>query len=128
MKITCIMCTAKRMIPSGSHSTHFESFLIVSTKTGKKSLKSMSNVIPSRSEMIFEQLERAIGMLTAGMLATDVARHFQSHESTISHLLNRFQQTGNVMDRLRSGRRRKTTPRKDSFLTTSSRCNRFLSS
>ena len=48
--------------------------------------------------MTFEQRERAIGMLTAGMSARDVARHFQRHESTISQLLNRFQQTGNVAD------------------------------
>ena len=30
--------------------------------------------------MTFEQSERAIGMLTAGISAKDVARHFQSHE------------------------------------------------
>ena len=78
--------------------------------------------------MTFEQRERAIGMLTAGMSARDVALHFQRHESTISQLLNRFQQTGNVADRFRSGRPRKTTPREDRFLTTSSRRNRFLSS
>ena len=109
MKITCSMCTAKRMIPRGSHSTQFESFLIESTKT-------------------FEQRERAIGVLTAGMSARDVARHFQRDESTIRRLLNRFQQTGNVADRPRSGRPRKTTLRKDRFLTTSSRRKRFLSS
>ena len=78
--------------------------------------------------MTFEQRERAIGMLTAGKSARDVARHFQRHESTISRLLNRFQQTGNVVDRPKSGRPRKTTPREDRFLTTSSRRNRFLSS
>ena len=78
--------------------------------------------------MTFEQLERAIGMLTAGMSARDVAQHFQRHESTISPLLNRFQQTGNVADRPRSGRLRKTTPLEDCFLTTSSRRKRFLSS
>ena len=61
----------------------------------------MSNVIPHRPGMMFEQRERAIGMLTAGMSARDVARHFQRHESTISRLLNRFQQTGNVADRPR---------------------------
>ena len=65
-------------------------------------------------------------MLTAGMSARDVAWHFQRHESTLSGLLNRFQQTGNVADRPRSGRPRKTTPREDCFLTTSSRRNRFL--
>ena len=78
--------------------------------------------------MTFEQRERAIGILTAGMSAKDVARHFQRHEQTVSRLLNRFQQTGNVADRPRSGRPRKTTPQEDRFLTTSSRRNRFISS
>ena len=77
--------------------------------------------------MTFEQRERAIGMRTAGMSARYVARHFQRHESTISRLLNRFQQNGNVAVRPRSGRPRKTSPREDRFLTTSSRRNRFLS-
>ena len=86
----------------------------------------MSNVIPRRPGMTFEQCERAIGMLTTGMSARDVARHFQRNESTISQLLNRFQQTGNVADRPRSGRPRKTTPHEDRFLTTSSRRNRFF--
>ena len=88
----------------------------------------MSNVIPRWPGMTFDQRERAIGMLTAGMSARDVARHFQRHESTISRLLNRFLQTGNVADRPRSDRPRKTTPRKDRFLPTSSRSSRFLSS
>ena len=87
----------------------------------------MSNVIPRRPVMTFEQREKAIGMLTDDMPARDVARHFQRHESTNSRLLNRFQQPGNVADRSRSGRPRKTTPWKDFFLTISSRRNRFLS-
>ena len=88
----------------------------------------MSNVIQRRPGMIFEQYERAIGMLTDGMSARDVARHFQRHESTISRLQIRFQQTGNVTDRSRSGRPCKTMPWEDRFLTTSSRRNRFISS
>ena len=88
----------------------------------------MSNVIPRRPGMTFEQRERAIGMLTAGMSARDVSRHFQCYESTIGRLLNKFQQTGNVADRSRSVRPRKTTPREDRFLTTSSQRNRFFSS
>ena len=88
----------------------------------------MSNVIPSRPGMTFEQSERAIGMLTASMLARDVAWRFQHHESTISQLLNRFQQTENVRDRPRSGRPCKTMPQDDRFLTTSSQPNGFLSS
>ena len=78
----------------------------------------MSSVIPRWPGMTFEQRERAIGMLTAGMQARDVARHFYRHESTKSRLLNGFQQNGNVADRPRSGRPRKTMPREDRFLTT----------
>ena len=46
--------------------------------------------------MTFEQRGGAIGMLTTGISARDIARHFQCRESTISPLPNRFQQTGNV--------------------------------
>ena len=88
----------------------------------------MSNVIPRRPGMTFEQRDRAIGMVTSGISARDFSRHFQRHESTIKRLLNRFQQTRNVADRPRSDRPRTTTPREDRFLTTSSRRNRFLSS
>ena len=68
--------------------------------------------------MTFEQCERAIGMLTTGMSVRDVARHFQRHESTISRLLHRFKQTGNVADQPRSGRPHKTMPQENRFLTT----------
>ena len=88
----------------------------------------MSNVIPRRPGMKFEQRERAIGMLTTGMSARDVARHFQRYESTIRRLLNRFQQTENVADRSRSGKPRKTKPWEDRFHTSSSLPNKFLSS
>ena len=87
----------------------------------------MSNVIPHHPRIKFEQCERAIGMLTAGMLTRVVAGHFQCHKSTISRLLDRFQQTGNVADQPRSCRLRKTTLQEDRFLMTSSQCNRFLS-
>ena len=75
-------------------------------------------VRPGMTLMTFEQRERAIVMLTAGMSARDVARHFQRHESAISRLLNRFQQTKTVADRPRSDRPRKTTPQEDRFLRT----------
>ena len=93
MKITCSMCQAKQMIPCGSHSTHFESFLIVSTKTGKKKVfeNQWWNLRPG---MTFEQREWAIGMLTAGMSARDVARHFKRHESTIMDYWTDFSKLG----------------------------------
>ena len=84
MKVTCSMCTAKRIIPRGSHTTQFDSILIVSTKTGKKNFE--KSIMGRRPGMTFEERERAIGMLTAGMSARDVARHFQRHESTIKRM------------------------------------------
>ena len=68
----------------------------------------MPNVIPCQPEMTFEQHERAIGMLTARMLA-DFSKLGTSRTD-------------------RSVRPRKTRPREDRFLTTSSRRNRFVSS
>ena len=88
----------------------------------------MSNVILRQPGMTFEQRDRTISMLTAGMSSRYVALHFQHHESTISPLLNRLQQTEKVADQPTLGRPRKTLPREDRFFTTSSRCNRFLSS
>ena len=83
---------------------------------------------PRMMWMTFELRERAISMLTAGMLARDISLHFQCYESTISRQLNRFQQTWNIVDRPKLGRLHKTTQREDHFLATSSLRNRFLSS
>ncbi len=81
-----------------------------------------------RAGMTLERRQMAIGMLTAGMKVRDVARHFLVHECTIGRLKRRFLETGAVADRPRSGRPRKTTPREDRFIVTSSRRNRFMSS
>ena len=70
---------------------------------------------------------RAIGMLTAGCRQQDVARQFNVHPSTIIRLLSRFRVTGQVSDRQRHGRPRKTTVRQDRFIVTTSRRNRFMS-
>ena len=51
----------------------------------------------------------AIGMLQAGTRVSDVARHFNCHPSTIQRLIDRYQATGTVKDRRRSGQPRITT-------------------
>ncbi|MES9884632.1 MAG: helix-turn-helix domain-containing protein [Sedimenticola sp.] len=78
--------------------------------------------------MTLDQRQMAIGMLVAGMKVIHVARHFRFHESTIRRLKNRHHATGGVADRPRSGRPRKTSPREDRYIVTSSRRNRFMSS
>ena len=80
-----------------------------------------------RNGMTSDQRERAIGMLNAGSSVRDVARHFGYHERTIHRLKTKFNQTGSVSDRPRSGRPRKTTGRQDRYIVTSSRRNRFMS-
>ena len=122
----CSMCTAKRMIPRGSHSIQFESFLIVSTKTGKKSLKInvKHHSTPAWND-IWAMWEQFVCLLLACRQETLLGI---SNEWTISRLPNRFQQTGNVADWPRSGKPHKTTPREDHFRMTSSQRKRFLSS
>ena len=51
----------------------------------------------------------AIGMLKAGMRVSDVARYHNCHLSTIQRLRDRYQATGTVKDRRRSGQPRMAT-------------------
>ena len=85
MKITCSICTAIRMIPPCVIQYTVRELSYGKHKNWKKNRwKSVSNAIPRRPGILFEQCERAIWMLTTGMSARDVAGHFQCHESTIS--------------------------------------------
>ena len=51
----------------------------------------------------------AIGMLKAGVRVSDVARYHNCHPSTIQRLRDRYQATGTVKDRRRSGQPRMAT-------------------
>ena len=55
----------------------------------------------------------AIGMLRLGMRRSAVGRMFNCHYSTIKRLELRYNATGNVTDRQRTGRPRITTRRQD---------------
>ena len=59
---------------------------------------------------------QALTMLARGDVSS-VSRAFGCHRNTINRLRQRFQQTGGVADRRRSGRSRVTNPRKDRFIT-----------
>lgn len=72
------------------------------------------------------QRHQAIGMLQAGMSQSQVARHLNCNQSTISRLLRRFRQTGSTNARPRPGRPRVTTPRQDQYIRTLHLRNRFL--
>jgi len=70
---------------------------------------------------------QAVGMLQAGQVQRTVAGHFNVSQSVISRLWNRFQQTGNVSERARSGRPRSTTVRQDRYMSNMARRQRFQS-
>ena len=60
---------------------------------------------------------RAIGQVEAGVPQNQVAALFGVSPGTISKLKAKFRETGDVKDRLRSGRPKKTTPQEDRFIT-----------
>ena len=73
-----------------------------------------------------DQRNQAIGMLLAGRAVTNVARQFHCSRQTIHSLLNRYNASGIVRDRPRSGRTRATTLRTDRVITLTHLRNRFL--
>ena len=60
---------------------------------------------------------QALTMLARGDNVSNVSRAFGCHRNTIIRLHQRFQQTGGVADRRRSGRPKVTNPRTDRFIT-----------
>ena len=67
-------------------------------------------------------------MLQAGLKQRVVAARINAHESTVSRLAHRYRVTGNVADRPRSGRPRKTDQRTDRWMVTKVLRNRALTS
>ena len=60
---------------------------------------------------------QALTMLARGDNVSNVSRAFGCHKITIIRLRQRFQQTGGVADRRRTGRPRVTNPQTDRYIT-----------
>jgi transposase len=60
---------------------------------------------------------QAVGMHNGGFSHRRVADHFRVNHSIIVRLIQRFRQMGNVTDRPRAGRPRKTTHREDRLIS-----------
>jgi transposase len=67
----------------------------------------------------------AVGIHNGGFSHRRVADHFRVNHSIIVRLMQRFRQTGNVTDRPRAGRPRKTTPREDRLISRRARQRPF---
>jgi transposase len=61
---------------------------------------------------------RALGYLQSGRSTRNVARTFNVSPTTMTNLLRRYNQTGDVKDRPRSGRPKVTTPVEDRRIRT----------
>ncbi|XP_062616288.1 uncharacterized protein LOC134278001 [Saccostrea cucullata] len=70
---------------------------------------------------------QAVGMLQSGSTQRTVAAHYNVSQSVISRSWNRFQHTGTVAGRPRSGRPRSTTARQDPYLVNMAKWQRFQS-
>jgi transposase len=66
-----------------------------------------------RLKLTIPERWQAVCMQNGGFSHRRVANHFRVNHSIIVRLMQRFRQTGNVTDRPRAGRPRKTTPRED---------------
>ena len=84
----------------------------------------LSNI---RCHLTAEESARAVGMLEAGHSQRQVAGQFNVTQSVISRLRNRYNQTGTVQERQRSGRPRCTTAGEDRYLGLIARRQRFQS-
>ena len=80
-----------------------------------------------RHHLTGNEAAQAVGMLQAGQVQRAVAGQFNVSQSVISRLWNGFQHTGNVAERPRSGRPRKTTMRQDRYLSNMAKQQRFQS-
>lgn len=72
------------------------------------------------------QRNQAIGMLRAGAMVNEVARHFLCSRQTIHNLSTRYNTTGSVRDRPRPGQRRVTSQRDDRNIRLTHLRDRFL--
>jgi transposase len=70
-----------------------------------------------RRKLTIPERWQAVGMHNGGLSQRRVTYYFRVNHFIIVRLMQRFRQTGNVTDRPRAGRPRKTTPREDRLIS-----------
>ena len=78
-----------------------------------------------RRKLTIPERWQAVGMNSGGFSHRRVADHFRVNHSIIVRLMQRFRQSGNVIDRSSAGRPRKTTPREDQLISRRARQRPF---
>jgi transposase len=78
-----------------------------------------------RRKLTIPERWQAVGMHNGSFSHRRVANHFRVNHSISVRLMHRFRQTGNVTDRSRAGRPRKTTPREDRLISKRARQQPF---
>ena len=80
--------------------------------------------MPQRRHLSEQERGIAIGLIRQGLSLRNVGRQLVVSQSVIWRLSNRYQQTGNVRERARSGRPRILTPQQDRFVVLAARRER----
>jgi transposase len=78
-----------------------------------------------RRKLTIPERWQAVGMHNGGFSHIRVADHFRVNHAIIVRLMQRFRKTGNVTDRPRAGRPRKTTPTEDRLISRRARQRPF---
>ena len=79
--------------------------------------------MPARQRLTEEQRGRALALLDEGIGLREVSRRLQVSHSVIHRLRERFNATGSVQERRRTGRPRATTRQQDRLLVLSALCD-----
>lgn len=90
-----------------------------------KSCDQKDTKISKMPRLTDQQRGIAVGMLRARMKQREIARQLGCSQATISKLRRRFEETGSVRDRPRSGRPRVTTPNQDRWIVLQHLRDRF---
>ena len=90
-----------------------------------KSCDQKDTKISKMPRLTDQQRGIAVGMLRARMKQREIARQLGCSQATISKLRRRFEETGSVRDRPRSGRPRITTPNQDRWIVLQHLRDRF---
>ena len=79
-----------------------------------------------RHELSENDRSQIVGQLRLGETQSDVAQRFNITQGAVSKILSKYRNTGNVKNRMRTGRRRVTTHREDLAMVNIANRNRKI--
>ncbi len=116
MTCTCLRTTSTRRVNGERHNKTGVTHCFVWSGPIKPRNYTHVHCYLTMPRLRAELRERATGMLKAGMATCAVARRLNVHESTISRLRSRYQETNSTRDWCQNWQPRVTTPAQDNHI------------